>query len=533
MLRDLSSQAGAADAEAEVAVIGAGIAGLIVAKRLADAGKRVVVLESGDLKPPPLGDDPANAVEQTATVYAGARDGRVRGLGGTSQAWGGAMLPFLAPDMAAHSAGWGPAWPVALDDLTRHLPWIERLFGLEGGPFAIPPAEAEQLAVPGFEVRAPKWPSFRRRNVATLLQSDLAGPAITVWLNAAATGFQFDPTGNLASVTARHPNGASLNVKARQFVLAAGAIESTRLLLLMNRQADGRLFPVDSPLGRNFHDHLSAPVARLDAWRRSAANKAFAFRFSRGGMRSMRYELTGDARRRDHLPAAFVHLSFSDGGGSGFSALRDLFQAVQRRRLPSARTIGGLALQSPWVARAAYWRFAHKRVLAPAGASFEAHVVTEQAPDADNRITLSERARDALGRPLASIHWRVTPTDRSDVPGGDVAVRGGVAWRTRAFVRLLGALSPRADSRSPARRRRHLPSGRDRPDGARRAGGNRRRRSLHIRGAEPVGRLHRDLPGRRRRQPDADADAVRLPPRRQAGRYSGFGRASSIKVTIA
>ena len=61
--------------------------------------------------------------------------------------------------------------------------------------------------------------------------------------------------------------------------------------------------------------------------------------------------------------------------------------------------------------RAAWWRFAERRVLPPGGARFELRLVTEQKPDPHNRFTLSPTESDVFGQPLARIHWQVHEDD--------------------------------------------------------------------------------------------------------------------------
>src|SRR5205085_1128620 len=134
MLRDLQqSGAQGVSASADVAVVGAGIAGLILATRLVKNGVRTIVLESGtdtSVAEP----DPLNEVVQIGQPYRGAEKGRFRGLGGTSVCWGGAMLPFLACDMEPHTARWPVHWPVTLDHVYKYIPELERLFHLPDGP---------------------------------------------------------------------------------------------------------------------------------------------------------------------------------------------------------------------------------------------------------------------------------------------------------------------------------------------------------------------------------------------------------------
>ena len=101
MIRDLSaSDDRRLTAKCSVCVIGGGIAGLIAASRLSASGRRVIVLESGDRKPLDR-FDAFNVVEQAGETYQTAVAGRVRALGGTSNTWGGRIMPLAPHDMAS------------------------------------------------------------------------------------------------------------------------------------------------------------------------------------------------------------------------------------------------------------------------------------------------------------------------------------------------------------------------------------------------------------------------------------------------
>ncbi|MBC8025634.1 MAG: hypothetical protein H7Y89_06565, partial [Steroidobacteraceae bacterium] len=313
-------------------------------------------------------------------------------------------LPFPAEDFAS--------WPIELAELAPFMPDVEHLFQLPAGPYEATRAEA---ALGGgssadFRVRAAKWPSFQRRNVALLLARPLeAGDGPQVWLNATVTRLGLDESGRVREIEARGGSNI-LSVRAREVVLAAGAIESTRLLLQLDAASGRSIVDGHGLLGRHFHDHLSAPVARIAAPNRPALEKLAGFRFEGSGMRNVRFELNR-ARRDRALPGAFAHVVWNADTPGGFDALRDIYRSVQRRTLPRGGDLARLARNSSWLLRAAWARASDGRVLPPDGAKCELHLVTEQIPVAENRITLSERDRDAFGLPLARIDWRVGDAD--------------------------------------------------------------------------------------------------------------------------
>ena len=440
MIRDLVlNQTPDQQGNADVLVIGGGIAGLLVATRLARAGRKVIVAESGGLAQ--IGEThPLNEVEQLGDIYSGAEHGRFRCLGGTSTRWGGAMLPFQPIDLAEHGSAWSSTgWPIPLNTLTDHQGEIELLFGLKSGPYDFPEIMPGLDGGPGLSLaRLAKWPAFKLRNLASLLREDIeSGKGPEIWLNATATHFAFEPSGLLAKVEMRSHNGRTLSVAATQTVVAAGAIESTRLLLLADHQNGDRIFAPDGVLGRYFYDHLSVATGKLVDPRRKELNRLVGFRFEGTTMRNLRFEPTAYSRAELTLPAAFVHIAFATDNPGGFDALRDVYRKIQRREKPSVRDIVKLSFALPWLSRAAWWRLVEKRLLFPDNADLEIHVVIEQEPNVGNRISLSSRRVDMHGCPIASVDWRVNQSDAGNLVATTKAFLD--AWNTGPLADLAQA----------------------------------------------------------------------------------------------
>lgn len=415
MIRDLHTSAAVGLVQADVVVVGAGVAGLIVASRLARRGLRVVVLESGALRQQDE-THPLNATEQVGQYYKGADVGRFRCLGGTSTRWGGALVPFREEDCRFHPSGWDAAWLGVDSEFRAYLDEAEALFALPRSSYDAPDVPVLPLdGEPGFVPRLAKWPAFAKRNVAHLLEEAVEAPdGPEIWLNATVAAFAFHPDGHLASVTARSLGDRSITVSASQFVLAAGAIECTRLLLLADRAADHRIFAPHDVLGRYFHDHVADTVGTFSQRVPNGLNRISGFRFEGGGMRNLRFEPTESLRRNRDLPAAFAHISFTSSGDSPFDGLRLILRAIQRRQWPERETLRLLFGSSGWLMRAAWWRFARKRLLYPDGAQLTVDLVIEQEPRRDSRIDLSDRC-DVLGLAIPRIDWRVSDADRANM----------------------------------------------------------------------------------------------------------------------
>lgn len=430
MLRSLDEMAPEEPLQPQVIIVGAGLAGLFIADALAARGLHVLVLESG-ADTQESDTHPLNTVEIEGDSYRGAEHGRFRCLGGTSTRWGGALLPYLPQDLESHACGWHQGWGIRPDALRRTLAAAEVAFGVEPDPYDVASGSHSNL-LPGFLPRQPKWPTFRNRSTVNLFAWRIRNdPRVEIWTNATVTKIVLG-TERVEGVTARAVrSGHLLRARAPVVVLAAGAIESTRLLLLLKRSKDDRLFPSESPLGLGFHDHLSAPIANLTEVDRRQFVRLFGFRFVKGGMRNLRFELAPEVRAEAGLPAAFLHVAFTRNPDCGFEGLRGMFQAVQRHQLPQSADLWRILFDLPWFARALWWRMVEQRVFPPTGSGFELHLVTEQEPDPAHRITLADGTADPFGLPLARISWRVTEADLSRFRSlADLAV---TRWRAGAL----------------------------------------------------------------------------------------------------
>jgi choline dehydrogenase-like flavoprotein len=416
---DLAAQDLDHSRDTDVAIVGAGVAGLMLARRLRSKNIRVLVLESGDREQ--RGDThPLNDVVQLGDTYTGAAHGRFRCLGGSSTRWGGALIPFVDHDLAPRPYLNLPAWPVKTEALWRYLFEIESVFRVDAGSYEeefvqqIGAAKHVPTGDPDFKARFAKWPVFKRRNVAELLEKLIERDAdLEVWINCTATSFDLNTEkGLLQSIIGRdHKTGKIVKIKAKYFVICAGAIESTRLLLLIDHQHDGRVFQTCNALGRFFYDHISIPMAWIDAKSVTKLNRMAGFRFTGTTMRSLRFELSPAAQKRECIGGAFAHISFQTESPTGFDALRRILRKQQQAGRIEAPLLLSVVRHMPYMGKLALWRVLHKQLFWPAPARYELHVVIEQIPQADNYIKLSQE-KDPLGLSTPAINWKIGQQER-------------------------------------------------------------------------------------------------------------------------
>lgn len=433
-IRELTAATnGASIRGAEFCILGGGMAGLFIARKLALAGHRVVVLESGKAG----FDEETHELNRIVDVrgrYRRALDGRYRGLGGSSSRWGGRVLPIHEHDAGPRTYVGMASWPFAHAELQRYAEEVEDVFHLPHGPFGTAALEKAGLAEhfpaadPDFQGRLAKWINFRHCNLATVWGKELRGlPNLELWLAATVTDFCLDvERGRLGAVTATDGRGNSMKVEAERFVLTAGTIESTRLLLWLNAQSGNRAFAGNRALGRYFQDHLKVEAATISRQHQSLSNQLFGYHYVDGTRRSLHLDLTPAAQEADGSTSAFVYAAM-DLSQSSLSLLKSVARGVQSGQL-KARELVALTGELPLMMRSAWWLFAKGQVYMPANVRLAVQIAIEQQPVWENHIGLSSE-RDRLGVPRAEVHWQ--PTARDEASFRSTAARLRRYW-TRA-----------------------------------------------------------------------------------------------------
>src|SRR5687768_4178384 len=115
MLLDLDEAAAPVSRQTEVCVIGAGAAGICLARRLLAAGHEVMLLESGGVDFERAISD-LNAGSSVGRDYYPLDHSRLRFFGGTTAIWGGRCAELDPIDLEERDWVPGSGWPLSWDD---------------------------------------------------------------------------------------------------------------------------------------------------------------------------------------------------------------------------------------------------------------------------------------------------------------------------------------------------------------------------------------------------------------------------------
>jgi choline dehydrogenase-like flavoprotein len=256
MIEDISSQ----NKTWDLCLVGSGPVGMAIALECERLGMEVLLLEAGGNteKPDLARSERAEIVDPER--HAEMEIATVRALGGTSWTWGGRCVPYDDIDFAPRPFVADAQWPMTHDEIR---PWYK-------------PA-AEYLLCGSDEVTYPykrpltggmtvdpveRW-ARESRLILEHRQKLVASSRIHISLESTVTGMNLIPDAQqIESLIVHTPRGV-VAVKAHKFIFAMGGVETTRVLLNMQRQYPAAFGGVDGPLGRYYMGHISGKIASI------------------------------------------------------------------------------------------------------------------------------------------------------------------------------------------------------------------------------------------------------------------------------
>lgn len=435
--------------QSRVVVVGTGPVGIAVALTLARKGIPVLVLESGTERFDAVQQHLSDAEIVSPAVHAPMELAVRRGLGGTSALWGGRCVPFDDIDFEHRPAVRQASWPISHDEIR---PWYEAaisFFDCGTAEFTAPFRESSDPSTSCRTDQLERWsnqPNLGQRYTAEFHKQ----PNITLVLGATVVAIGVDDgTGIVRDVTVAGKDGAVKQVTGRTFVLACGGVETTRLLLLLQRERPSLFGGRDGPLGRHYMGHLIGTLADV-LFTDNIDDRVFDFFFDESShVCRRRIAVTADNQRELgllNMGAWFDHPPFADPTHkSGALSLVYLALAMPglgnklvaeaiRRSHVGARpaniaphminVLRDLPRTVAFATNYLYGRYVDGRHVAASrfsglfahtkGWRHSLYYQGEPAPNRESRVLLSEQ-RDAFGVPRARIDLRFDRHDAASI----------------------------------------------------------------------------------------------------------------------
>ena len=403
----------------DICIVGAGVAGQTLAMALAEKGVDVLLCESGKRDFDPAIQTLAQG-HNVGEPYYDLDKSRLRLFGGTAAIWGGRCAELDAIDFEARDYIPHSGWPITKADLDPYYKKVFTSLGLERPSCpelwakinqSKPPFDSDKLFVGlwSFDENGERFTDPNRgalKHVRTLLGATLT--CLDVQDDGQVTRAHF---GNL--------DGHKGSVTAPHFVLAAGAIETIRLLMGAVPNRPNGFGNTQDQLGRFFMEHPHARGGQIVPEDLVTAILALPNALRADGKRYAAY-VTPSERLQRQEGILNTSLSFAprrhEGSQKGrISAVQDKL----KHDLPSTKFWRTLykfmkSLAIKLLEKAGPWPIVKLIQRKPNQFGLYAVIRAEQAPHPDSRLTLSDD-KDGLGLRRISLDWRLNEIEKRSV----------------------------------------------------------------------------------------------------------------------
>lgn len=452
MLIPLDSQ-GAGDFSADLVIIGAGAAGITLARQFANSRTTVLLLESGGLE----------RDENQQDLYKGALTGtktlplhtsRLRFFGGSTNHWAGWTRPLEPEDFSARKDWPQSGWPFARSTLDPYyaaaakvvelgptafddLGWWQRHPG--GAALQALPLQTDRLRTALFQVSPPTRFGARYRDelAAAANVKVLLGANVLELLPATSTPGAPKRVGSLVATTDK---GRQVKVTGKAFVLAVGGLETPRVLLSSTQMHAKGAGNENDLVGRYFQDHpwlTNCATVRYGSVPKLATQWPLYFDTTAVAGAKVFATLTPNPQRAVEAGIGGFRLWLKPATVStqGMDSLRYTAAEIASGKLPDrlGEQVGNILSDWDVIANNVYkTAFKTNKDLLDVGTGkvlgMAVDLNFEQRPQAASRVTLGA-AKDRFGIRRIDVDWKLGEDDRR-------TAATALQWAAEAFGQM-------------------------------------------------------------------------------------------------
>ena len=421
--------------EAEICIIGAGAAGMSIARELRDQPFKTVILESGGLDL-----DLANQM-----LYAGTNSGlpytdlhtiRSRYFGGSTNCWGGWCRPLDPIDFEKRD--WVPysGWPFGRQDLE---PFYDRAnevcnigpnnFDLDYWSDTISRLKLDIIDMPAKRVVTQISQLSRQPRFGVAHRDDIEKASnVHAYLN--ANVLEIGLSHDAASVTRVRAGtfaGNEFSVSAKLFVLASGGLENPRMLLVSNQVETTGLGNGNDLVGRFFMEHPRVNSGQVALSESGKTTNLYDVQYTYFHSPIAANLALSEKTQREEKTLNYktwILTQYKGETSKGGEALKNLYRAYCKVVLPDhfidtspafwAGNIGAALVDFPNTLSTVIGRLTKSPRMIEARQM--AHLC-EPVPDPESRVTLGPE-RDRLGLNRIHLDWRLSQMEKRTMRRG-------------------------------------------------------------------------------------------------------------------
>lgn len=429
--------------DTDICIVGAGISGITMAREFSTAGFKTVLIESGGLTPDKTTIS-LNWGENVGIPYYPLDISRGRFFGGSSQYWriklpeGGLGVRLRPMDpIDFEYRDWIPysGWPFpksVLDPYYERAQVVCQIGAYRYDTDYWASDDRRPLPFKNDEVQTTMFQFAEREVVTKQYKKELEDSSqVSVYINGNVTEIETsENTGTVTRFCVDCLQGNRFFINAKYYVLAMGAIETARLLLLSDKTCNKGVGNQNDLVGRFFMEHPHLWSGRFVPANLKISNSTGLYQlFRKDGVPLLaKLTISADTLRNEklanwctsiHPKYSFSRWHYLQFDKKGVTALR-AFKNELTRKAPTpanasvTRHIPDILADPTSIGRSVLrllkGTFKKEFERGRHVAVFHLNHMAEQTPNPDSRVMLTDE-RDALGQRRLKLDWRLNATD--------------------------------------------------------------------------------------------------------------------------
>jgi len=423
--------------ETDILIIGAGPAGITIAKQFADSPLRVIILESGGASYDYSAQD-LNRGSITGIPAEPLDASRLRLFGGTSNHWAGWCRPLDKEDFDVRDDWSESGWPITKDDLSKYYDRATVLCQLTSTKFddfkywksQIGTQHLNKLNLNNNRLLTSIFQISPPTRFGEAYRQDLEeANNIRVILNATVLELLKSSDSSLNSqikkisgVLASTPKRKKFTVKAHTTVIAVGGVETSRLLLLSNKVHPQGAGNENNLVGKYFMDHPWLRSISYLRFQKPGTNWPLYFNQTKVNSSRIFATLTASPtlKKSKKIGGFRLWLRPSKVSSAGIDSARTIIKHLTHGNLvdnleghitnifADIDTLADVSYKSLFQVRSSPFEHKPKYSDPYLGAFIDLNI--EQRPNPESRLTLDNKI-DAFGQRSIKLDWRLHDTD--------------------------------------------------------------------------------------------------------------------------
>lgn len=402
------------DIESDICIIGGGIAGLTIAESFKNSGLKVCLFEAGSRKFD-INNKYLFDAKNIGRPHKGLKKGRFRVLGGTSSRWGGQALPFKKEIFLDRNHINIKKWPISSKDLLPYVKKAEAILKINDNSYE--KDFLNKIKGPNFKIenqnidmRFSKWSPFKSRNFANNIGKECyKSPNISIFINATVSYINlFEDGKSVKNIEVKNNKYQKYICRSKIYIIAAGAIETVRILLLSKNVHKNGISNYNNLLGKKFHDHLSIKAAEIIPKNKDNFLKAIAPWYINGTKHSLKMESSSKWEKKNKCLNIMAHITFESNKNYLILILRKLifyFQSGDKLTFPERNLKSNYLMRDLFdVIKIILMRFIKKRQWSFKSSKLFLNFDSEQFPSKKSEIILSDEI-DEFGMQKIMMKW--------------------------------------------------------------------------------------------------------------------------------